>query len=113
MPKYKEPRRKKLLKKSHFDYEAPEERLQDEQERLKVDFVFTVMDGDIAQVKETIHSINAFDWLFNYIKSIDKFDQSELLNKCRTLESVTSSWKIELCTNTAGLARFNRNPKYQ
>ena len=67
MSKFKEPRRRNWVKKSHFDYEAPEERLQDEQERLKVDFVFTVLDGAIAHVKERFTQLMQHNELFGFL----------------------------------------------
>ena len=70
-------------------YEGPDERPQDEQERFKVDFFFTVLDIAIAQVKERVTQLKQHNELFGFlynIKTIDKFDSSELLNKCRILD---------------------------
>ena len=67
MLKFKEPRKRNRLKKRHSDCEAPKERLQDEQERLKVDFVFTVLDGAIAQVKERFTQLKQHNELFGFL----------------------------------------------
>ena len=77
------------MKKRQFDYEAYDEPIQDQQEMFKVNFFYTVLDVAIAQVNERFTQLKHHNELFGFlydINNIDKFESSELLNKCKTLE---------------------------
>ena len=101
-------------KKRQFDYEAPDEPVDDPKQNYKVNFYFAILDVAIQSIDERFHQLNHYSSLFGFLYDIHEVSDKpteDVLSDCKSLEKLLEHEDKkdidaeELCSELQAIAR--------